>query len=262
MEFCHRDSPPEIKPIVDCPSNVNLVDVTSNTINPSPNPASFLPEHSSSRDHTSQVLTTSNEIHYMSLPLIASPSMKQQRNFVKTSSTIKDESEEILEDLVNIVAVEKFKEEQAMRRRNSTDQYPTSKNGYPSQQKRSFQHKRRSSQCLSSQERTERLQTSIIDENHCQRPAIVVNRYADIGNYVPKLLRDNVTMRSSDSNENIFFRSSHGHLLNGFLQLDVSSNKPLKDKIQYQSMININIQPETNIFRAQPYTIQLFTFYT
>jgi hypothetical protein len=34
-------------------------------------------------------------------------------------------------------------------------------------------------------------------------------------------------MRSSDSNENIFFRSTNGQLLNGFLKSDILSPKPM-----------------------------------
>ena len=229
MEFCQGNSSIDqriqvITSNFDCPLSRSCVDVANDTItNPSLNPSSLLintVENSPlSRDRTSQVLTIPNDNDYMSLPFVSTYSIKQQRHFIKTSSLIKDESEEILEDLVNLVAMEKFKDQQTAKRLNSP------------------------------MERPERIH-SFHSDAHILRPSMVVNRYPDIGNYVPKLLRDNVTTRSSDCNENIFFRSSHGQLLNGFLQLDVSASKPIKEKVHYQSMININVQPEPYLLRT------------
>ena len=79
------------------------------------------------------------------------------------------------------------------------------------------------------EQQQQNLTSSIIDNHLLRTPQIIVNRYGDIGNYVPKLLRENstTTMRSSDSNENIFFRATNGHILNGFLNLDFSSTQPI-----------------------------------
>lgn len=66
-------------------------------------------------------------------------------------------------------------------------------------------------------------------DNHMMRPQLILHRYGDIGNYVPKLLRESTSstptpIRSSDSNENIFFRATNGHIINGFLNLDFAAN--------------------------------------
>ncbi|CAF3680136.1 unnamed protein product, partial [Adineta steineri] len=84
--------------------------------------------------------------------------------------------------------------------------------------------------------------TPSILECHLLRPQIVLNRYGDIGNYVPKLLRENVpaAMRSSDSNENIFFRAKNGHILNGFFNLDFSS-KPNGNQNNNNNNNNIHL---------------------
>lgn len=233
-------------------SNVNLHDVAHTEINSSPNPFSSSalllntvqhaprppPSSSSPPHHTSQVLTMPSDIQHMSSPSIPTLSSQQPRQFVKASTYMKDETEEIVDDLMNIVEMEKLKSQNSVKRQASVD--PSSLiNDCSMNKKRHFHHKKRliePSPCI---DRLEKAQ-SVLDA-HILRPSIVLNRYADIGNYVPKLLRDHVTMRSSDSNENIFFRSSHGQLLNGFLQLDLPSTKQqIKGKRHHPSMPNIN----------------------
>jgi hypothetical protein len=189
---------------------------------------------------------------------------QQQRHFIKASSSssslIIDESDEVVNDLMNIVVAEKLKTidtnscQVPIKRHASFDQ-SSSSNGYndhTSNKKRyQFHHNNakkrslllnshplptivsanntpvisRTATNLEQQQQQQQQQTSAILESHLLRPQFVLNRYGDIGNYVPKLLRENSTtaMRSSDSNENIFFRASNGHILNGFLNLDFSS---------------------------------------
>ncbi|CAF1187163.1 unnamed protein product, partial [Didymodactylos carnosus] len=81
----------------------------------------------------------------------------------------------------------------------------------------------------------------IENSGHLLRPQLVLNRYGDIGNYVPKLLRNENGHLSqqhqqqqksstwfktlkSDSNDNIFFRANNGHIINGFLNIDFANN--------------------------------------
>ena len=182
-----------------------------------------------------------------------------QRHFIKASSSSSslmiDESDEVVNDLMNIVVAEKLKTidtnscQVPIKRHASFDQTSSSSNGFNdhTMNKKRFQfnhnnnNKKRSLLVNSNPLPTilsadntpvisrtttnlEQQATSILD-SHLLRPQIVLNRYGDIGNYVPKLLRENgpTTMRSSDSNENIFFRATNGHILNGFLNLDFSS---------------------------------------
>ena len=192
---------------------------------------------------------------------------QQQRHFIKASSSssslVIDESDEVVNDLMNIVVAEKLKTidnnsvQVPIKRHASFDQ-GSSCNGYNdhTMNKKRYQfhqnNKKRSLVVNSAplptilsanntpvlsrtttnidqqQQQQQHQQTSAVLESHLLRPQFVLNRYGDIGNYVPKLLRENstTTMRSSDSNENIFFRATNGHILNGFLNLDFSSNTP------------------------------------
>lgn len=160
------------------------------------NPSSSVINNVQQLYDTSKVLTmNSSDIHSMSL---------KQRHFIKASTIIPDESDEIVNDLMNIVENEKLKNENSYEQIDYIDDYIMNK-------KRYFHNKK----CLINP-------NSRID-GELLRPYIVLNRYGDIGNYVPKFLRENITIRSSDSNENIFFRSTTGHLLNDFLKLDVLS---------------------------------------
>jgi len=238
---------------------------------------------------TSQVLNMDYDIHRLSSPCPTSirtlrtkhhhhhhqqqqQQQQQQRHFIKASSSSSslmiDESDEVVNELMNIVVAEKLKTidtnscQVPMKRHASFDQ-SSSSNGYNdhTMNKKRYQFhnnnnnnnntKKRSLLINSNplptiisanntpvisrtttnteqQQQQQQQQTSSILESHLLRPQIVLNRYGDIGNYVPKLLRENstTTMRSSDSNENIFFRATNGHILNGFLNLDVSSPPP------------------------------------
>jgi hypothetical protein len=184
---------------------------------------------------------------------------QQQRHFIKASSSssslIIDESDEVVNDLMNIVVAEKLKTidtnscQVPVKRHASFDQ-TSSSNGYNehTMNKKRFQFNHNNNKkrtlllnsnplpTILSADNTpvisrtttnvEQQQTPSILDCHLLRPQLVLNRYGDIGNYVPKLLRENATpttMRSSDSNENIFFRATNGHILNGFLNLDFSS---------------------------------------
>jgi len=224
---------------------------------------------------TSQVLNMDNDIHRMSSPCPTSirtlttkhPQQQQQRHFIKASSSssslVIDESDEVVNDLMNIVVAEKLKTidtnscQVPIKRHASFDQ-SSSSNGYndhtTNKKRYQFHHNNNKKRSLLANSnplptiisanntpvlsRTttnidhhhqQQQQTSSILESHLLRPQFVLNRYGDIGNYVPKLLRENstttttTTMRSSDSNENIFFRATNGHILNGFLNLDFSS---------------------------------------
>jgi hypothetical protein len=183
---------------------------------------------------------------------------QQQRHFIKASSSssslIIDESDEVVNDLMNIVVAEKLKTidtnscQVPVKRHASFDQ-TSSSNGYNehtmNKKRFQFNHNNNKKRTLLlnsnplptilsadntpviSRTTTNVEQQQILD-NHLLRPQFVLNRYGDIGNYVPKLLRENAptnstTIRSSDSNENIFFRATNGHILNGFLNLDFSS---------------------------------------
>jgi len=218
-----------------------------------------------------------NDIHHLLSPpcstltrtLRTKAHQPQQRHFIKasssTSSLVIDESDEVVNDLMNIVVAEKLKTidtnscQIPIKRHASFDQ-SSSSNGYNdhtmNKKRYQFHHnnnnnnnnnntKKRTtllnsnplptilsanntpviSRTTTNIEQPQTQQPSTILESHLLRPQIVLNRYGDIGNYVPKLLRDNstTTMRSSDSNENIFFRATNGHILNGFLNLDFSS---------------------------------------
>jgi hypothetical protein len=148
-------------------------------------------------------------------------STSKQRYFIKASSSlIQDESDEIVNDLMNIVASEQLKNQVSIKRHASFDQTSYS-NDCIMNKKRYFYNKKRLLNSTPVIHDTPHQQKSIsMIDGHLLRPQIVLNRYGDIGNYVPKFLRENVTMRSSDSNENIFFRST-----NGFLKSDVLSPK-------------------------------------
>ncbi|CAF0761566.1 unnamed protein product [Adineta steineri] len=214
----------------------------------------------------SQVLHIDKDPHRMSSScstpirtLSTKQSQQQQRHFIKASSSssslIIDESDEVVNDLMNIVVAEKLKtidtnSYQAPIKRHASFDQPSLSNGYNdhtmNKKRYQFHHnnKKRSlvinsnplptilsanntpviSRTTTNVEQQQQPAPSIL-ECHLLRPQIVLNRYGDIGNYVPKLLRENVpaAMRSSDSNENIFFRATNGHILNGFLNLDFSS---------------------------------------
>ena len=148
---------------------------------------------------------------------------QNQRRFIKASSLVKDECEEIVNDLMNIVAAEKLKSQASTKRHAPFDQMGCTMN-----KKRYFQHKKR---LLTSLPTTNNISPNYAPAKlnglvHSQflRPQTTLNNYGDIGNYVPKFLREQAVMRSSDSNENIFFRSTNGQVLNGFLQLDFPSS--------------------------------------
>jgi hypothetical protein len=139
---------------------------------------------------------------------MSSPS--KQRHFIKASTLIEDESDEIVHDLMNLVQSEQLKtHHQGPIKRHASIEHISSSDEHTMNKKRYFQTK-------------EKIPSRI--DGQLLRPQILINRYGDIGNYVPKFLRENITTRSSDSNENIFFRSTHGQLLNGFLKLDVLAN--------------------------------------
>lgn len=247
------------------------------------------------------------DIHRMSSPcstsirtLMTKHPQPQQRHFIKASSSssslVIDESEEVVNDLMNIVVAEKLKTIDTnvnpvpIKRHASFDQssssngyndHTTNKKRYPFHHQHHHQNKKRSflvnsnplptivsanNTPILSRTTTNNANVdqpppvSSIVEGHLSRPQFVLNRYGDIGNYVPKLLRENnststASMRSSDSNENIFFRASNGHLLNGFLNLDFSSsnagngNHNNNNNHQYRSSPCLNENPsDRNIF--------------
>ena len=132
----------------------------------------------------------------------------KQRHFIKTSTIIQDETDEIVNDLMNIIEIEKQKSFTSIKRHASAEQLSTSSSDLLMNKKRFFHSKKPV-------------------DGQILRPQILVNRYGDIGNYVPKFLRENTTMRSSDSNENIFFRSSNGHIIDGFLKFDVVTSNTM-----------------------------------
>jgi hypothetical protein len=183
-------------------------DVTRPTTNSSVNPCSLLPLKIDTTQH--------DRLHCIDRMSAFAPIDKQQRQFVRTSSSMKNESEEIVDDLMTIVAMEKLNVNNNNVENDSCPMRPIA-DDTSFNRRRSFHRDKQQVNVV----------VPLLEHEHILRPSIVVNRYADIGNYVPKLLRDNVTQRSSDSNENIFFRSTHGQLLNGFLQLNVSSGKSL-----------------------------------
>lgn len=254
--------------------------------------------HSQSYHDTSKVLAMENDPnhHRISSPSNASirtlSTKNHQRHFIKASTSSQsltiDESDEVVNDLMNIVVTERLKttdmslSQAAVKRHASFDQH-SSANGtqdlsntkkryqFNAHQQQQQQQKKRShlinptplptilsanntpvisrttttveqqslppqpsapapssisSSSCSSQQHQQPL-ASI--DNQLMRPQFILHRYGDIGNYVPKLLRENVnttqtSMRSSDSNENIFFRATNGHIINGFLNLDFASN--------------------------------------
>ncbi|CAF0956353.1 unnamed protein product [Rotaria sordida] len=231
-------------------SNVNSNDVVHLTTNISRNPLSSSSllinnvRHPSPFHDTSKVLTMNKDIHRMSSPC----STSKQRHFIKVSSLIKDESDEIFNDLLNIVAIEQIKNQVSIKRQASFDQTSYS-DDYTMNKKRYFHNKKRLLKSIPTINNITHQQkfNSIID-GHLLQPQIILNHYGDIGNYVPKFLRENITMRSSDSNENIFFRSTNGQLLNGFLNLDFLSTKPTNEynNTHYQSTPCLN--QEQNIY--------------
>jgi hypothetical protein len=197
-------------------------------------------QHSSSPPtyDTSQVLTMNSDVDYMS---------SKQRHFIKASTLIEDETDEIVNDLMNIVADEKLKIQGSIKRHASFEQISYS-DDYTMNKKRYFHHKKSLINSLppinnnnNNNSHQQKINSRI--DYHLLRPEIVLNRYGDIGNYVPKFLRENIAMRSSDSNENIFFRSTNGQLLNGFLKLDVL---PITEN-HYQSTPCLNQQLQKNV---------------
>lgn len=173
---------------------------------------------SSCSNETSKVLTINRDMTRMSSP-------SKQRHFVKASKFLEDESDEIVNDLMNLVATETLKTQNSFKRHASSEQLSCSDESIMNR-KRYFHNKKRllnpsptQSEHINPWKAPPRVQGQLV------RPEIVINRYGDIGNYVPKFLRENITTRSSDSNENIFFRSNNGQLINGFLQLDILSTK-------------------------------------
>ena len=260
-----------------------------------------------------------HDIHRMSSPcstsirtLTTKHPQSHQRHFIKASSSssslVIDESDEVVNDLMNIVVAEKLKTIDTnanpvpIKRHASFDQssssngyndHTTNKKRYPfhhhhhhhhHQHQHQHQSKKRSflvnsnplptilsanntpilSRTTTNNANVDQQQppppVSSIVESHLSRPQFVLSRYGDIGNYVPKLLRENnststASMRSSDSNENIFFRASNGHILNGFLNLDFSSPNPgngnhnNNNNHQYRSSPCLNENPsDRNIF--------------
>jgi hypothetical protein len=173
-----------------------------------------------------------SDIHCMSSPnsitSIHPLSSKQHRQFIKASSVIIDESDEIVNDLMNIVAIEKLKTQGSIKRHASFDQTSSSSSSNYTMNKKRYLHNKKRLPTLNHISQNEPQQKRI--GGHLLRPQIVLNRYGDIGNYVPKFLRENVTMRSSDSNENIFFRST-----NGFLKLDFLSSTQTNDNYHQSS---------------------------
>ena len=221
----------------------------------------------------------------------------QQRHFIKasssTSSLVVDESDEVVNDLMNIVVAERLKtidtniSQAPVKRHASFDQTPLS-NGHPdysmNKKRYQFHHHHHQHHHQNSKKRSMIMNsrplptimsanntpvisrtgtnveqppapTSILD-THLLRPQLILNRYGDIGNYVPKLLRDSTstattstTMRSSDSNENIFFRATNGHILNGFLNLDFTSAPPTQPNSNSNNNNNNN---NSNLCRSSP----------
>lgn len=177
---------------------------------------------SSSSNATSKVLTINRDSSRMSSPT-------KPRHFIKAPKFVEDESDEIVNDLMNLVACEKLKNQNPIKRHASSEQLPSTDESTMNK-KRYFHNKKRLLNPSPTQNENPnpwkippRVQGQLV------RPEIVINRYGDIGNYVPKFLRENITTRSSDSNENIFFRSNNGQLINGFLQLDILSSKSTQE---------------------------------
>lgn len=217
----------------------------------------------------------------------------QPRHFIKastssTSSLIFDESDEVVNDLMNIVVAEKLKTNEnnnllqvPVKRHASFDQNhaPNGVQDCTSTKKRyQFHHhnQKKRSLLMSSNPlptilsatntpvmtRTgmgaeENQPLSSID-NHLMRPQLILNRYGDIGNYVPKLLRDNVpsasssALRSSDSNENIFFRATNGHILNGFLNLDFNPASNVNNNNNNNNVITSTNNQSRYHYRSSP----------
>ena len=177
---------------------------------------------SSSSNVTSKVLTINRDFSRMSSPTKA-------RHFIKASKFIEDESDEVVNDLMNLVASEKLKSQNSIKRHASSEQIPSTDESTMNK-KRYFHNKKRllnPSPTLNESPNPWKIPPRV--QGQLLRPEIVINRYGDIGNYVPKFLRENITTRSSDSNENIFFRSNNGQLINGFLQMDILSSKSTQE---------------------------------
>ena len=256
-------------------SNVNLQELAQSYPNGLTNPLTsssiLFQEIQQSHSDTNKVLAMDSDYHQRvgsptnsSIPTLSTKhrQQSQQRHFIKastssSSSLIFDESDEVVNDLMNIVVAEKLKTNEnhssqvPIKRHASFDQTSLSNGQHEhTSTKKRYQfhhhHKKRSllmstnplptipsanntpvmSRTATNSEENQPL--SPID-NHFLRPQFILNRYGDIGNYVPKLLRENVTatsnaLRSSDSNENIFFRATTGNILNGFLNLDFNSS--------------------------------------
>ncbi|CAF2556376.1 unnamed protein product [Rotaria sp. Silwood2] len=238
-------------------SNVDSNDVVHLTTNTPRNPLSSFSllinnvQHPPPFHDTSKVLTMNRDIYRMSSPC----STSKQRHFIQASSLIQDESDEIVHDLLNIVAIEQIKSQVSIKRQASFDQTSYSDDNKMNK-KRYFHNKKRLLKSIPTINNITHQQkfNSIID-GHLLRPQFVLNHYGDIGNYVPKFLRENITMRSSDSNENIFFRSTNGQLLNGFLKLDFLSTKSINGYNNNNNNINNNryqstpyLNPDQNIY--------------
>ncbi|CAF3711204.1 unnamed protein product [Rotaria socialis] len=232
------------------PANVNSNDVAYLTTNCPRNLFSSSPLPINNVQHpllfhdTSKVLSMNKDIHCMSSPC----STLKQRHFIKASSQIQDESDEIVNDLLNIVASEQIKNQISIKRQASFDRTSNS-DGSTMNKKRYFHNKKRLTKSITAINNVPNQQklNSMVD-GQLFRPQILLNPYGDIGNYVPKFLRENITMRSSDSNENIFFRSPNGQLINGFIKLDFL---PAKQNHEYNH-INNNNNNNNNHYESTP----------
>ena len=247
--------------------------------------------HSHSYHDTSKVLMMENDPHNHRISSPSNASVRtlstknHQRHFIKASTSSQslaiDESDEVVNDLMNIVVTERLKttdmsvSQASVKRHASFDQHPTTNgtqdlsitkkryqfNAHQQQKKRSYLINPTPLPTILSANNTpviSRTTTTLEQQplslqpapapsisssscssqhqqplapidNQLMRPQFILHRYGDIGNYVPKFLRENVTntqtsIRSSDSNENIFFRATNGHIINGFLNLDFASN--------------------------------------
>ncbi|CAF4158108.1 unnamed protein product [Rotaria magnacalcarata] len=298
-------------------SNTNLHDAINLSSNSLANPLSStsFPLNNNNNNNqqanpyhdASQVLNADNDIYRMSSSrstpvrtLSTKTQQQQQRHFIKasssSSSTAVDESDEVVNDLMNIVDAEKLKTidtnvvQVPIKRHASFDRTSSSSSNDPNgntMNKKRYQHhnnnKKRSlfansiplptivsanntpvisrtttnvEQQQQQQQQQQQSATSILD-SYLLRPQVVINRYGDIGNYVPKLLRENITtatasMRSSDSNENIFFRATNGHILNGFLNLDFSSKSEVNTKNPNRNNNNNNNNDNNSHYQSSP----------
>lgn len=227
-------------------SNVNSNDVVHLRTNTHRNPFSSCPLVINSTQHppqyhdTSKVLRMSSDIHRTSSPC----STLRQRHFIKASSQIQDESDEIVNDLLNIVAIEQSKSQASVKRQASFDQNSNSDESTMNKKRYMHTKKRLAKPIPTINNLSNQPKRNSMIDGQLFRPQFLLSQYGDIGNYVPKFLRDHVTTRSSDSNENIFFRSTNGQLLNGFLQLDFVPPKAVYENVNsnnhYQSTPSLN----------------------